>query len=159
MISSDFLRTALSVEVALIAACLAAVAGHGLWLRVRHRADAPRLVEGHRVLAAAIVEPPGAAGRSRVEELRRLPPRIRRRRVVGELAVSVIGAEGRRVGEIADSLGLVAAAARRCGSRWWWRRLLGAHQLNVYGRGDDVLPGLFDDDHPGRAGPGDRVGG
>jgi hypothetical protein len=147
MISSDLLRAALSVEVAVVVVCLAAVAGHGLWLRVLRRADEPRLAEGHRVLAAAIVEAPGPASSARVEELRRLPPRLRRR-VVGELAVGVTGDEGRRVGEVAESLGLVAAASRRCRSRWWWRRLLGAHQLNVYGRGDDVLPGLFDDDHP-----------
>lgn len=144
MISGELLRSVLVVEVAIIGACLAAVAGHGVWLQVLRRADAPRLAEGHGILAAAILEAsPGAAAAG----LRHLPARLQRR-VVGELAVSVAGDEGRRVAEVAESLGLVEAAARRCRSRWWWRRLLGAHQLNVYGRADDVLPTLFDDDHP-----------
>jgi len=142
----DLLRAILNVELAVAGACLTAVAVHALWLWHRTRSDAPLMAEGHTALAGAIVGQPDLDV-DRVAELRRLPRRVQSR-VVAELAVSVTGEEGRRVARVAATLGLVASAHRRCRSRWWWRRLLGAHQLNVLGGGDDVLPGLFDDPHP-----------
>jgi CheY-like chemotaxis protein len=93
-----------------------------------------------------VAKPFSLADLGRVTELRRFSRRVRRR-VVEELAVSVSGEEGHCVGRVAESLGLSAAARRRCGSVWWWRRLLGAHQLNVHGGGDEILPRLFDDPH------------
>ncbi|MGH9279616.1 MAG: HEAT repeat domain-containing protein [Acidimicrobiales bacterium] len=148
MISREILRLVLTIEVAAVLTCLAAVAIHAVWLWWRQRADAPRLTKGRATLAATV-----AAGRDGdsaddgVGQLRRLPRRVQRR-VVEQLAVSVVGDEGRRVTGVAESLGLVAAAERRCASRWWWRRLLGAYQLNVYSHGQDWLPRLLDDPHP-----------
>jgi len=145
VISRQLLRAVLTAEVATVLVCLAIVATHALMLWRRQRADVPRLVQARAALAAAIVDPDVYL--DRVAELRRFPRRVRRG-VVEELAVSVGGEEGRRVGRVAESLGLSAAARRRCRSVWWWRRLLGAHQLNVHGGGDEILPRLFDDPHP-----------
>jgi len=144
VISSQLLRVVLTVEVVVALACLVTVAVHALSLWRRQRADAPRLRRGHAALAAIAGDPD--VDQDRVAELRRLPRRVQTQ-VVEQLAVSVAGQERRRVAMVAESLGLVAAAQRRCRSRWWWRRLLGAHQLNVYGRGD-ALARLFDDPHP-----------
>ncbi len=146
VIPKAFLRTVLTLELAVIGVCVAGVAGHALWLWFRSRADAPRLARGHAALAAALVAVPDL-DQARVAELRGLPRRVRAA-VVDQLAVSVTGEEGRRMAEVATTLGLVAAAQRRCRSRRWWRRLLGAHQLNVHGGGDDIFPRLFDDPHP-----------
>ena len=145
-IPRDLLLAILTVELVVAGACLTAVGVHAVWLWYKTRADAPRLAQGHTALAAAIIGQPDL-DESQVAELRRLPRRVQAR-VVDELAVSVTGEEGRRVAHVASTLGLVASAHRRCRSRWWWRRLLGAHQLNVHGGGDDMLPGLFDDPHP-----------
>lgn len=144
MISGEILRSVLAVEAVAILVFLSAVAAHSLWLWRRQRADAPRLTQGHSALSAMIV---GDLNEDRMAELRGLPARVQRD-VVEQLAVNVSGAEGLRVSSVALSLGLVESARRRCRSRWWWRRLLGAHQLNVFGGGDEVLPGLFDDPHP-----------
>jgi len=146
VITPRLLRVVVTVEVAVALGCQATVAAHALLLWFRQRVDAPRMVQGHAALAVAI-DGDRPVDEARVAELRHLPRRVRRR-VVERLAVSVTGEEGRRVGEVAVSLGLVGSARRRCRSRWWWRRLLGAHQLNVYGLGDEVLPLLFDDSDP-----------
>ncbi len=146
MISLPLLRAFLTVEVAVALVALVAVAVHGLCLWCRQRADGPRLAQGYAALAAVIDEDRGP-DEDRMAELRRLPRRVQQR-LVEELAVSLTGQEGDLLGTVAQSLGLVAAAQRRSRSRWWWRRLLGAHQLNVYGRGTEVLSRLFDDSHP-----------
>ena len=149
MISRQFLRTVLAVEVVIAVIALASVAVHALWLWRRQHADRPRLDRARAALAEALTAAPGDDGvwSDRMAELGRLHRRVQRR-VVQQLAVAVTGTEGRGAGDAAEELGLVAAARRRCRSRRWWRRLLGAHELNVYGSGDDVLPRLFDDPHP-----------
>ena len=146
VVSLRLLRAFLTVEVAVAFVALVAVAVHALSLWRRQRADAPRLARGYAAVAAEI----GAdrdLDEDRIADLRRLPRRVQRR-IVEDLAVSLSGRDGDRLGGVAQSLGLVAAAQRRCRSRWWWRRLLGAHQLNVYDRGAGVLVELFDDSHP-----------
>jgi hypothetical protein len=145
-IPSSLLRVVLAVEVAAALACVAGVAIHALWLWWRDRADADRLVQGHTVLAAAVLGQDGAE-HARVAELRRLPRRVQEA-VVDQLAIGVTGEEGRRVEWVATQLGLVGRALRRCRSRWWWRRLRGAHELNVHGGGGETLPALLDDPHP-----------
>jgi hypothetical protein len=146
VIPESFLRAVLGVETVLALACVVVVALHALWLWRRDTADGPRRAQGHAALAAALAGE-ARARTDRLADLRRLPTRVQAA-VVDQLAVSVTGEEGRRVAQVASSLGLVAKAQRRCRSRWWWRRLLGAHQLNTYGGGDDVLEALFDDPHP-----------
>lgn len=144
MISRQLLRYVVAVEVMTALVFLAAVVAHSLWLWRRQRSDAPRLIRGSATLSAAIV---GELDEDRLGELRRLPARVQRQ-VVEHLAVGLGGEEGRRVGCMAQELGLVASAQRRCRSRWWWRRLLGTRQLNVYGSGGDMLPRMFDDPNP-----------
>lgn len=146
MISREVLRTVRAVEGVVAALALASVAIHALWLRRRRHADRPHLDRGRAALAEALIAAPGDDGvwSDRMAELSRLRRRVQRR-IVQEFAVAVTGAEGRGVGDAAEELGLVEAARRRCRSRRWSQRLLGAHELNVYGRGADVLPSLFDD--------------
>ena len=146
MIPEAFLRAFLVVETAMAVMCLAVVALHALVLWRRDCVDAERLVRGHAALTGVVLGDEGQA-HSRVAELRRLPRRVQEA-VVDQLAVSVTGEEGRRVERVARDLGLVDAARRRCGSRFWWRRLRGAHELNVHGGGDETLPALLGDPHP-----------
>jgi HEAT repeat protein len=146
MIPEAFLQVVLAVEAVAAAACVAGVALHALWLWRRDRVDIERLLRGHAALAAVVLGEEGPAS-SRVADLRRLPRRVQAT-VVDQLAVSVTGEEGRRVARVATELGLVDRARRRCRSRWWWRRLRGAHELNVHGGGDEVLPALLADPHP-----------
>jgi HEAT repeat protein len=146
VIPKALLRTVLAVEVIVTLACLGEVALHSLLLWWRIRADAPRLTRGRAALTEAVLGH-SDVDNDRVADLTRLPRRVQVQ-VVDQLAVSLTGEDGRRVAEVADRLGLVAAAKRRCRSRLWWRRLLGAHQLNVHGGGEVVLPGLFDDADP-----------
>lgn len=145
IIPEEVLRLALLGELAVAFLALSTLAIHGLWLWRRLRADAPRLAQGHLVLSA-LVDSDLVLDRPAVAELSRLPRRLQRK-VVQQLAVNVTGEDGDRLASVAELLGLVGAAERLCRSRWWWRRLLGAHELNVYGRGE-MLPQLFDDPHP-----------
>ncbi|MGI8983856.1 MAG: HEAT repeat domain-containing protein [Acidimicrobiales bacterium] len=145
-VSEQLLKYVVLGELAVAVPAVAWIALHGIWLWRRDLADAPRLARGRAALAAA-VDGPANVDDQHLAELRRLPARVRRH-VVEQLAMSVTGEDGRKVAAVAASLGLVDAARRRCRSRWWWRRLLGAHQLNLYGAGDADLPRLFDDPHP-----------
>lgn len=145
-IPSALLRAVLAVEVVAAVACVAGVALHALWLWRREKVDIERLRHGHAALAGVVLGREGSE-HAGVAELRRLPRRVQAA-VVDQLAVSVTGEEGRRVAQVATELGLVDEARRRCRSRWWWRRLRGAHELNVHGGGDDTLAVLLDDPHP-----------
>jgi HEAT repeat protein len=68
--------------------------------------------------------------------------------LVGDLWTSLAPAQRERLEGLVDDWGLVTRAERWCRSRRWWRRLHGARLLALVGRGEHVVPRLFDDPHP-----------
>ena len=144
MISKGLLAAVVGVEAAVIIGALTVAVVHALWTSGERRRSEPRLRAGREALAQALDgRGPDAAAPVSLQAL----PRRLRSRLVAELAPSLRGTEREQLARLAVTLGLVADAERRCASRWWWRRLHGAHLLTLYGAGRS-LTGLLTDPHP-----------
>lgn len=141
----ELLRIALGVIGGAAAAALAAIFGHGLWMRRYERRAAPRLERGRIALAAIGVRP--RVDRADVALLQALPPRLQVR-LFAELAPSLGGGQRRHLSALAAEVGLTARAERLCASPRWWRRLRGVRLLTALGGGESVVPALFADPHP-----------
>jgi HEAT repeat protein len=76
------------------------------------------------------------------EWLRALPVRLQIR-LFTHLAPSLSGAKKQQLTALARALGLLARAATRCHSQWWWRRLQGARLFTLLGGGEHVVPALL----------------
>ena len=145
MISNHAVGQILLVEAAWFAATVAAILGHGVWLAWHRRTDPPRLARAQQALSALLVA--GADGPVPVQDLPRLPRRLRRR-VLTDLSRSLRGRHRERIGELASALGVARQAGRWARSPWWWRRLYGAHLLTQLAIDDPILIELLDDRHP-----------
>jgi HEAT repeat protein len=144
MITRELLYGVLLVLVPLALGMIAAIFGHAGWLAWKQRYDPPRLTRARIELASELTGTgPILAG----PELMALPRRLRRQLLL-DVALTLHGAERQRMGACAMDLGIVAEARQWAGSRWWWRRLRGAHLLASMGARDPVLDQLLDDPHP-----------
>ncbi|OLB67209.1 MAG: hypothetical protein AUI10_00735 [Actinobacteria bacterium 13_2_20CM_2_72_6] len=145
MISNHAVYQILATEAALLALTVVACLGHGARLAWLRRADPPRLARAQETLAALLVAETG--GPVPVNDLPRLPRRLRRQ-LLTDLSRSLRGRHRDRIGELATMLGVAGQARRWARSRWWWRRLYGAHLLRQLAVEDPILVRLLDDRHP-----------
>jgi HEAT repeat protein len=144
ILTVQLLYGVLLVLVPLALGMIAAIFGHAGWLAWRRRFDPPRLARARTELAGELtVSGPIRAGPG----LTALPHRLRRQLLL-DVAMTLHGGERQRLAACAVDLGIVAEARRWTGSRWWWRRLRGAHLLASLGTRDPVLDRLLDDPHP-----------
>jgi len=135
----------LLAEVAAFTLVVLLILGHGGWLAWQRRADPPRLARARQVLAALLAE--GADAADVAAALPRLPLRLRTR-LLTDLSRNLRGAQRERLGALARAMGVTALARRWVHSRWWWRRLRGAHLLTQLADDDPVLDRLLNDPHP-----------
>ena len=147
MIPDSLLRLIVLAEGAAVLLAVVALFGHGAWLRQRARGDDRSMARAREALAEALAgdvsdgeEPTIVAAMAR----ERLPPRIWSRLVV-EIAPSLGGRQWQDLTALADALGLIRRARRRCDSRRWWRRLDGAYHLTLFG--SDLPEGLLSDEN------------
>lgn len=140
----DLLVLFAAAELTIAVAAFAGIVGHAVWAgrRARRRREvrdsARRGLD--RFLRTGGLDTEGLRPLERLglDELLDL---------LGELAGTLAGVARRRVGALADELGVDDVAARRCRSRRWRRRLLGARLFTLTGGGEDVVADLFDDRH------------
>jgi hypothetical protein len=165
MITTGLLYQVLLLLGLLLSAALAAVFGHAAWLGWTRRADPPRLALARAALtntlaggaAPASTVPRGDAARTSGEgpagsvpadrDIVALPDRLRRR-LLSDLAGSVQGDQRQRLARLAVDLGIIGRAQRWARSRWWWRRLRGAHLLSSLCDEDPLMHRLLGDPHP-----------
>jgi hypothetical protein len=144
-VTVPFLVRALLVLVAVFAAALAVVLGHGAWLYARRRWAAPRLRRGRAALrGVARGEAPGPA---EMAILRGLPWALRTRLLV-ELSSSLSGSSGAALNALGRELGVVKRAEAMTRSLRWPRRLRGARILTGLGGSEATMLPLFGDRHP-----------
>jgi HEAT repeat protein len=139
------LHWALLAIGAALAASLVAIFAHAAWVAAYERRAVPKLEHGREVLAGLMVRP--QVDRADLQRLRALPRRLQVR-LFAELAPSIGGRQRRHLARLAEEIGLVSSAARRCGDRRWWRRLRAVRLLTSLGAGEDAVPPLFHDPHP-----------
>jgi HEAT repeat protein len=150
MIPIGLLPPALAVLACFVAGAVAALFGHGLWLRISEAWARRRIEDGRTSLYTLMRSGSGVPGGVRercVEQLRRLPPRLQIRLVLS-LARSLEPSAATPLCRVAEEIGLTGRAERDCRSRLWWRRLEGARLLTLLGADDRALPRLLDDPHP-----------
>ena len=134
-------RAVIAVEAIVVATTLFTVLGHAGWLGYRGRVRAPVLDDARRSLTTVLD----------AKNSGDLPLRVRRlhRREQADLltglAAALAGARLARLRGMADELGLLALAERRCRSRRWSRRLEGARMLTLFGGGTTCMLALLDD--------------
>jgi len=144
------LAPALAVLACFVAGAVAALFGHGLWLRIDGAWARRRVEEGRSALYTLMRSGTGVSSRERercVEQLRRLPQRLRTRLVLS-LARSLDPSAATPLREVAERIGLTARAERDCRSRFWWRRLEGARLLSLLCADDRAMARLLQDPHP-----------
>ena len=142
MTAHNLLLAALAIQI--LAACIAliAVLTHALYLRWWERSHRSKRTAGRLIIVEALDEgtlPPDAS-----DILRSLPFRLQVALFV-DLAPNLSGLQRERLTQLAQTVGLLDRAERRCSSRVWWRRLQGARLFTILGGGDSVLPAMFDD--------------
>jgi len=145
VISNHAVQQILLAEAAVLALTVVAVLGHGAWMAWRRRSDPPRLARAQQTLAALLDERPDQPVPA--DDLLRLPRRLRRQ-VLTDLSRSLRGRHRERIGQLATMLGVAGQAGRWARSRWWWRRLRGAHLLTQLAVDDPIVVRLLDDRHP-----------
>ena len=133
---------ALGVEALLLAGMTLLLLSVASRRSLRRRRLAPRIANGRAAVRdhlAGHVLPEAQRA-----ELQALPTAIRIRLVAGPGAA--LSGDGRaRLTALADDLGLLAWAERRCASRRWWRRLRGVRLFTLVGGGDGAVPALLSD--------------
>lgn len=144
-IDSGLLVQVVAVESAIVVVGLALFLGHAVWGGLTAPRAARRLERGRHALHAAL-DQRGAS----TAELRPLSELPRRRQIelLAALAPSLAGEQRRLLTGIAEDLGILAYAAKRCRSRLWWRRLQGARLFTLLGSGHACVPALLDDPTP-----------
>jgi hypothetical protein len=130
------------VELVLFVGCVSAVAGHAAWLRY---ASGPRNIRITNATAAlGNYFESGTLTPLLVRHVRRLS-RGEQVEMFSRLAGVFGGQERVLLCELAEVLGLVAFAERRCRSRIWSRRLEGVRLFTLLGGGEAVVPPRLDD--------------
>lgn len=147
---APLLAAALAVLACFVAAAVAALFGHGIWLRL-DRARTRRPLEQGRaalyVMMRARSPVPDAERESCMDTLRRLPPRLQARLVMS-LARSLDPSAATPLRRVAAGIGITRRAERFCRSRLWWRRLEGARLLALLGDESGAVARLLRDPHP-----------
>lgn len=134
-----------AAELALVAAVIAAMVGHAVWLAVRRRRLASRLVGVAADLAAAVQGKGVAqAGLTRLDRL----PTSEQIAAFDGIGANLAGVQRERLTQVAVRVGLIAKAERWCTSRRWGQRLRGARLLTLLEGGTAVVPSLLDDVRP-----------
>lgn len=145
MISTRVLTPIAIGEAVIVVVLLAVVFGHGVWLAVDGRRSRPWLARGRRVLSRSLDD--AAAASAAVEHLSQMPTRLQRR-LLAEMAPSVLGRQRQRLTRIASDLGLLDGARKRVTRRRWSTRLRGAWELATFGDERPTMIRLLDDrDH------------
>jgi hypothetical protein len=145
VISDLLLVWALVVVGVLLALSVALFLGHGLWSLRHERRKAMQLAHG-RVVVQTVAHQ-GEISDEDVQLLRS-HPRNFQVWLLGEFLRNLAGASRDRVQALAEQIGLIAFAERRCRSRFWWRRLQGARILTLCEAGEAVMVELFRDPSP-----------
>lgn len=143
MISFTLLQHIVLAQGILLAVSLGLFFAHGLWLAWYERWYQP-LLERTQATIGTVVLGGTALPLTEYEWLCALPVRLQIR-LFTHLAPSLSGAKKQQLTELARALGLLARAATRCRSQWWWRRLQGARLFTLLGGGEHVVPVLFSD--------------
>lgn len=143
--TEPLLRAALWTLVALNAAAVLALLGHGLWLSAARRRAERWRARGRPALNAALT-----AERLEEAELEvlRSVPLAHRTRLVQELAPSLSGSARARLAEVAREIGVWRHARRRLRSRAWPARLAAARTLMTLEQSEEVFLPLLGDPHP-----------
>ena len=141
MISFTLLQHIVLVQGILLAVSLGLFFAHRLWLAWYGRRYQP-LLERTQATIDTVVLGGTALPPTEYEWLCALPVRLQIR-LFTHLAPSLSGAKKQQLTELAHALGLLARAATRCRSQWWWRRLQGARLFTLLGGGEHVVPLLF----------------
>ncbi|MGH2840197.1 MAG: hypothetical protein ACRDKY_05160 [Solirubrobacteraceae bacterium] len=124
------LELAIAVEALLVAAMMLVLFSAAWWRAVRRRRLAERVAGGRAAVRDHLAgQDVGDAQRA---ELRALPTALRIR-LLADPAHALRGDGRERLTALADELGLVAWAERRCASRRWSRRLRGVRLLTLVG--------------------------
>lgn len=145
MISDLLVVWTLAVLGVLLTLSVALYLGHGLWSLRHERRKATELAHG-RVVVQTVAHQDEVTEQE-IQLLRSLPRNLQIR-LLGEFLRSLAGASRQRVQALAEQMGLIAFAERRCRSRFWWRRLEGARILTLCEAGEAVMIELFRDPHP-----------
>lgn len=142
MISSIVLQYLVLLQGLLLVSILGFFFGHGLWLIWHKRHCQARWARAQAMVMATLA---GAQlPQSERAWLRTIPRRLQIR-LLTHLAPSLSGAQKRELTALAQALGLLTWAERRCWSMWWWRRLQGARLLSVLGGSEDIILALLQD--------------
>lgn len=144
MIDKSLLRAVLTVEMVVLVAAVAAIFIHAFALARQKRVHLPRLARARAELAR-VLDDGGAVRLS--SNLDALDSKLARRLLL-EIAPSLGGVQRARLGLVAEKMGVAGTSRRWMTSRWWWRRLEGAHLLSLLVNDDPALPALMDDPHP-----------
>jgi HEAT repeats len=145
VIKSNLLLVVVYVEAIALMLLVLAICLRMLW---RRRRD---VLHGERFGRASVVFTAYLSGRAMSPEdaawLARLPIRARLKLLVS--ASSALSGEKRtRLTDLAQELGLIDWAEKRCRSRLWVRRLNGVRALTALGSGVSVVPSLLRDRRP-----------
>ena len=133
---------ALGAEALLLAVMVLVLLTAASRRSLRRRRLAPRIAKGRAAVREYLAGHEVRA--AELAELRGLPTAIRIR-LLAEPATALSG-EGRgRLTALADDLGLVSRAERRCASRRWWVRLRAVRLLTMVGGGERSVPALLRD--------------
>lgn len=146
MVSMNLVLIVIGVELALAVIGLLLLVGHGVSQAILDARVAPRLARARRALAASL-QTEGSVPADELRNAARLPVAAKVS-LVADLAPSLSGGQARHLAAIADELGIVSAAERRCRSRRWRRRLRGARLLTILGVPSALMPLLFEDRRP-----------
>jgi HEAT repeat protein len=141
VISFTLLQHIVLVQGILLAIILGLFFAHGLWLAWYQQRYQP-LLERAQATIGTVVLGDTVLPLTEYEWLRALPVRLQIR-LFTHLAPSLSGAKKQQLTALARALGLLARAATRCHSQWWWRRLQGAHLFTLLGGGEHVVPVLL----------------
>ena len=131
---------AIALMLLVLAICL-----RMLWRRRRDARHRVRLARASIVLTDYLDEramtPEDAAW------LAHLPGEARLELLVGASS-ALAGAQRDRITDLAEEIGLIAWAEKKCRSRLWTRRIRGVRALTALGAGDEVVPRLLRDRRP-----------
>lgn len=121
---------------------LAVLFGRAGWQRATARRRARRHALGREALQVALEE-----DETNPLELAALAALPRRTQItmLAAIAPSLSGESRRSLTRVAEQLGILKHADKRCRSRLWWRRLHGARLFALLGSGEASVPALLGD--------------
>jgi hypothetical protein len=134
-------RLLLVLELALVVGALALVVGHAAAVNVHPSRRAGALGAASRALTVALDAESFEGATEEVRALRR----TEQVRLLTSFSTALDGDKRERLRHIAEQVGVLTLAARRCRSRLWWRRLEGARLFTVLGGGQRKMLRLLDD--------------